>query len=244
VDPECARTLPATVVAASGFDVIAHAIESYTARPFSARTPPPSPSLRPMSQGRNPWSDVGALQALGLCGRFFARAVQSADDVEARHGMAWAATLAGIAFGNAGVHLPHAMSYAVAGLAHDRGFACAHYPPGLVPHGLSVIVNAPSVFRALAATAPSRHLEAARVLGGDVRGAGDDDAGARLGDTLLALMKTCGAPNGIGGVGFHERDLPALGAGAFAQRRLVDNAPLAVDERGLGELFRGALRYW
>jgi alcohol dehydrogenase class IV len=244
VDPQCALTLPATVVAASGFDVIAHAIESYTARPFSTRTPPPSPSLRPMSQGRNPWSDSGALQALGLCGRFFARAVASADDVEARHGMAWAATLAGIAFGNAGVHLPHAMSYAVAGLAHDRDFSCVHYPPGLVPHGLSVIVNAPSVFRALAATAPSRHLEAARALGAEVRGADDADAGTILADTLLALMKTCGAPNGIGGVGFAERDLPALSEGAFAQRRLVDNAPIAVDERAIGELFRGALRYW
>jgi hydroxyacid-oxoacid transhydrogenase len=246
VDPTCARTLPATVVAAGGFDVLCHAIESYTARPYTLRATPASPSLRPMSQGRNPWSDLGAMQALTLCGRFFLRAVASADDVEARHGLAWAATLAGIAFGNAGVHLPHAMSYAVAGMAHDRGYHCAGYPDGepLVPHGLSVIVNAPSVFRAVAASCPERHLEAAAALGAEVRGAAADDAGAILGDAVLALMRATDTPNGIGGVGYVDRDLPALANGAFAQKRLVDNAPLAVDEARLVELFRGALSYW
>jgi alcohol dehydrogenase class IV len=246
VDPTASHTLPANVVAASGFDVLCHAVESYTARPYSTRAAPSSPSLRPMSQGRNPWSDVGALEALRLCGRLLVRAVADADDVEARHGLAWAATLAGIAFGNAGVHLPHAMSYAVAGLAHDRGYHCAGYPEGesLVPHGLSVIVNAPSVFRAVAASAPARHLEAAAALGADVRGAHDHDAGALLADTILALMQKTGAPNGIGAVGYDSRDLGALARGAGAQKRLVDNAPLPLDEAGLIELFRGALSYW
>jgi hydroxyacid-oxoacid transhydrogenase len=246
VDPETTRTLPASVVAAGGFDVLSHAIESYTARPYSARARPGSPSLRPMSQGRNPWSDLGAMEAMTLCGRWLTRAVADADDVEARHGLAWAATLAGIAFGNAGVHLPHAMSYAVAGLAHDRGYHCAGYPDeeALVPHGLSVIVNAPSVFRAVAASAPERHLEAARAIGADIRGASPSDAGAILGDALTRLMRVTGAPNGIGAVGYHERDLTALAQGAFAQRRLVDNAPELVNEARLAELFAGALSYW
>ncbi|HWE27458.1 MAG TPA: hydroxyacid-oxoacid transhydrogenase [Polyangia bacterium] len=246
VDPETTRTLPANVVAAGGFDVLSHAIESYTARPYTLRSPPASPSLRPMSQGRNPWSDLGAMQALTSCGRWLTRAVADANDVEARHGMAWAATLAGIAFGNAGVHLPHAMSYAVAGMAHDRGYRCAGYPDGeaFVPHGLSVIVNAPSVFRATAASAPERHLECAAAIGADIRGASPADAGAILGEQLQALMRATGAPNGIGGVGYDARDLPALARGAFAQRRLVDNAPAPVDEAQLTALFAGALRYW
>jgi alcohol dehydrogenase class IV len=57
-------------------------------------------------------------------------------------------------------------------------------------------------------------------------------------------MRATGAPNGIGGVGYDERDLPALARGAFAQRRLVDNAPTPVDEAQLTALFAGALRYW
>jgi alcohol dehydrogenase class IV len=246
VDPTCTETLPSSVVAAAGFDVLCHAVESYTARPFTARARPTSPSARPMSQGRNPWSDIGSLQALELCGRFLPRAVADAHDVEARHALAWAATLAGIAFGNAGVHLPHAMSYAVAGLAHDRGYHCPGYPDGeaFVPHGLSVIVNAPSVFRALAASAPERHLEAARALGADTRGAADGDAGAILADTLVTMMQRTHAPNGLGGVGYGAADVARLARGAFAQKRLVDNAPRPVDEAALAQLFSDALRYW
>jgi alcohol dehydrogenase class IV len=203
-----------------------------------------------MSQGKNPWSDLGSLEALRLCGRYLVRAVADAGDVEARHALMWAATLAGIAFGNAGVHLPHAMSYAVAGLAHDlgsgRGYHCPGYPAdeAFVPHGLSVIVNAPSVFRALAATAPARHLEAARALGADSRDAGDADAGALLAETLVAMMQKAGAPNGLAGVGYRSDDVARLARGAFAQKRLVDNAPRAVDEAALATLFTDALRYW
>ena len=250
VDPTCTETLPASVVAAAGFDVLSHAVESYTARPFSARPRPAAPAARPMSQGRNPWSDLGSLEALRLCGRHLVRAVADASDVEARHAMAWAATLAGIAFGNAGVHLPHAMSYAVAGLAHDLGpgreYHCPGYPDdeAFVPHGLSVIVNAPSVFRALAATAPARHLEAARALGADAHDAGDADAGVVLADTLVAMMRKTPAPNGLGGVGYRADDVARLARGAFQQKRLVDNAPRAVDEATLGALFADALRYW
>jgi alcohol dehydrogenase class IV len=246
VDPTCTETLPASVVAAAGFDVLCHAVESYTARPFSARPRPASPSARPMSQGRNPWSDVGSLEALQLCGRYLVRAVADANDVEARHALAWAATLAGIAFGNAGVHLPHAMSYAVAGLAHDRGYHCPGYPEdeAFVPHGLSVIVNAPSVFRALAPSAPARHLEAARTLGADTRDAADADAGALLADKLVSMMQMTHAPNGLSGVGYRADDVTRLARGAFAQKRLVDNAPRVVDEPALAALFTDALRYW
>jgi len=242
VDPTCTETLPASVVAAAGFDVLCHAVESYTARPFGARPRPSSPSARPMSQGRNPWSDLGSLEALRLCGRHLVAAVDGERD--SRHAMSWAATLAGIAFGNAGVHLPHAMSYAVAGLAHGRGYRCADYPADMVPHGVSVVVNAPSVFRALAATAPERHLQAAAALGADVRDAAAGDAGELLAGRLVALMQRCRVPSGVGALGYTTADAAPLARGAFAQKRLVDNAPRAVDEAALAHLFADAMGYW
>jgi hydroxyacid-oxoacid transhydrogenase len=244
VDPTATRTLPPMVVAASGFDVLCHALESYTARPYTARTAPPAPAARPMSQGRNPWSDVGSLEALRLVGEHLVRAVRDAADHEAREALAWAATLAGIAFGNAGVHLPHAMSYSVAGLVHD--WRCPGYPQGepLVPHGISVVVGAPSVFRATAATSPERHLEAARALDGDVQGAGLDDAGEVVAQALVDRMRAAGVPNGLAGVGYAENDVDALARGATLQRRLVDNAPMPVDDDAMRSLFRRALSYW
>ncbi len=244
VDPTCTRTLPAMVVAASGFDVLCHALESFTARPYTARARPDKPSARPMSQGRNPWSDVGSTEALRLAGKYFVRAVRDASDAEAREALSWAATLAGIAFGNAGVHLPHAMSYAVAGLIRD--YRCTGYPQdeALVPHGISVVVNAPSVFRATAPTSPQRHLEAAAALGADVRGVEPSDSGPCLSLAVIALMRAAGVPNGVSAVGYGEADLDALTGGAIVQKRLVDNAPMPVDESTMRSLFRGALAYW
>ncbi|HEY1694343.1 MAG TPA: hydroxyacid-oxoacid transhydrogenase [Polyangiaceae bacterium] len=243
IDPTATRSLPAMVVAASGFDVLCHAIESYTARPFTARARPERPSARPMSQGRNPWSDVGALEAMRLAGSYLVRAVKDASDEEAREGLAWAATLAGIAFGNAGVHLPHAMSYAVAGLVRD--YRAPGYPQeeAMVPHGLSVVVNAPSVFRATATTSPERHLAAASALGADVRGAAPEDAAEVLGKALVAAMRATGAPLGVAKLGYAEADVGALVRGSIVQRRLVDNAPIAVDEDAMRALFMGAMDY-
>ncbi len=243
VDPGFTRTLPSEVVAASGFDVLCHALESFTARSFLRRPRPGSPERRPMSQGKNPWSDMGSLEALRLAGRYLERAVRDEGDDEAREGLSWAATLAGIAFGNAGVHLPHAMSYSVAGLVRD--YRSSGYPgeEPLVPHGVSVVVSAPSVFRRTALEAPGLHLQAAVALGADVRGASPGDAGPVLGERLVALMRACRVPLGLSALGYGEADLAPLARGAIVQKRLVDNAPFAVDEEAMRALFAGALDY-
>ncbi|HRP75562.1 MAG TPA: hydroxyacid-oxoacid transhydrogenase [Rhodocyclaceae bacterium] len=244
IDPTTTYTLPATVVAASGFDVLSHALESYTALPHTCRAKAAQPSLRPMSQGANPWSDFGCEKALQLTGTFLERAVRDAADREARDAMMWAATLAGIAFGNAGVHLPHGMAYAVAGGVRD--FRVAGYPQEepMVPHGMSVIVNAPAVFRFTADACPERHLDAAAWLGADVHDATTTDAGEIVARRLIDLMRICDIPNGVGGVGYHAGDIGTLTAGAWAQQRLVKNAPKPVAEEHLADLFRNALSYW
>jgi alcohol dehydrogenase class IV len=231
------------VVAASGFDVLCHALESFTARPFTSRAKPVPSTSRPMSQGRNPWSDLGSREALRLTGKYIERAVADASDVEAREAMAWAASLAGIAFGNSGVHLPHAMSYSVAGLV--REYRCAGYPQheAMVPHGISVVVNAPSVFRATASASPERHLEAAVALGAEARGAAKDDAAEIVAKELVRLMRATHVPLGVGALGYDARDLDALARGAIVQSRLVDNAPIPVDEPAMRSLFERALSY-
>jgi hydroxyacid-oxoacid transhydrogenase len=244
VDPDCTASLPPQVVAAAGLDVLSHALESYTARPYVRRPAPARPSLRPMSQGANPWSDLGCEEALRVLGRFLERAVRDASDGEAREQMMWAATLAGIAFGNAGVHAPHGMAYAVAGLVRD--FCPSGYPPGepLVPHGMAVILNAPAVFRLTGNVSPERHLQAAGLLGADTRGAAATDAGEVVAAELIRIMRAVGMPNGLSGVGYHEDDVTALADGAYPQQRLLQNAPLEMSKPVLTDLFRRALRYW
>jgi len=231
VDPRTTATLPADVVAASGMDVLCHALESYTARPFTRRAAPVAPSARPLSQGANPWSDIGCREALRLCARYLGRAVSDAGDREAREQMMWAATLAGIAFGNAGVHAPHAMAYAIAGRV--RTFTSPGYPGGpLVPHGMAVAVAAPAVFRAFAGFLPERHREAAALLGGD-----------ELARCVSALAHSIGIPNGIAGVGYGRGDIADLVAGTLPQQRLLANAPCEIDGECLAQLFEQALSY-
>jgi hydroxyacid-oxoacid transhydrogenase len=244
VDADCTDTLPAEVVACSGLDVLSHALESFTARPFVRRSAPDRPSVRPLSQGANPWSDLGSREAMRLLGSYLERAVSDASDREAREETMWAATLAGIAFGNAGVHIPHAMSYAVAGQVRD--FHPDGYPGSepIVPHGMSVILNAPSVFRFTAATNPQRHIEAARHLGADVSDIGRDEVGSVLAEHLIGIMRSVGMPNGLSGVGYAEADCATLTDGAWPQQRLLQNAPIEIEKSMLAQMFSGAARYW
>jgi alcohol dehydrogenase class IV len=244
IDPATTYTLPKNVVAASGFDVLSHALESYTAKPYTRRAAPGKPSLRPMSQGANPWSDIGCEAALKRLGLYLERAVNDASDTEARDQMMYAATLAGIAFGNSGVHVPHGMAYSVAGLVRD--FRPEGYPQDepMVPHGMSVIVNAPSVFRFTASACPERHIHGAACLGAEINGATAEDAAEIIAGQLIKMMKATGIPNGVGGVGYGEADVAGLTKGAWAQQRLLTNAPRDINESDLGKLYRGAMRYW
>jgi hydroxyacid-oxoacid transhydrogenase len=164
VDPENTRTLPPAVAASSGLDVICHAIESFTAIPFSERPRPERPIFRPAYQGSNPISDIWSLEALRLCAAYIRRAVADSSDDEARGAMLLASSYAGIGFGNAGVHLPHGMSYPVAGLIRDWRAPGYNSDHAIVPHGISVILNAPAAFRFTAFANPERHLLAAQVL--------------------------------------------------------------------------------
>lgn len=244
VDPSVARSLPGIVVAASGFDALSHALEAYTCVPYARRKKAANANLRPVYQGANPWSDAIGTEALRLIGKHLVRAVRDAADVEARTEMMYAGTLAGIAFGGAGCHIPHGMSYAVAGLV--REYRPQDYPQEkpIVPHGMAVILNAPSVYRWTAPGCPDRHLHGAECLGADVRGATEADAGEVVAKRIIEMMKATVFPNGLAAVGFGADDAGALAEGAFPQQRLLANSPRPVAKDDLAALFRGAMRYW
>ena len=244
VDPLHSRTLPSQVVACSGFDVLCHGLESYTALPFSERDAPENPGLRPSYQGANPISDVWATRAIEMVAANMVRAYDDAEDVEARSQMMLAATFAGVGFGNAGCHLPHGMSYPVSGMVKE--FRPDGYPQDapLVPHGMSVILNAPAVFRFTAPTNPQRHLHAARLMGLDVRGASPEDAGDLLADAIVALMRRMNVPNGLSAIGYSEDDLGRLVEGTLPQHRVVKLSPRPAGAEELRGLFRDSMTLW
>jgi hydroxyacid-oxoacid transhydrogenase len=244
VDVDNTQTLPAAVAAATGLDVLSHALESYTAIPYTSRPKPARPLERPAYQGSNPISDIWALCALETLAQYLPRAVADTSDEEARGNMLLAAAIAGIGFGNAGVHLPHGMSYPVAGMVrdfHPDGFEVDH---PLVPHGISVILNTPAVVRFTAPACPERHLRAAQALGTDVDGANDADAGEILAERVIHFMRELGMPNGLSAVGYNASDIPALVEGTLPQHRVTKLSPRPAGEAELTQLFDDSMSIW
>jgi alcohol dehydrogenase class IV len=239
VDPELTMTQPATVTAASGMDILCHALESWTAR-WYAGFPAKKPAERVPYCGANPIADMWAEKALSLLAGSFRTAVRDGDDVRAREQMALAATFAGMGFGNAGVHVPHANAYPIAGRVRD--FRPEGYPQDepIVPHGMAVSLTAPAAFRFTFEADPERHLRAARLLDPDSTADGPD----ALPGVLTSLLRDVGLPNGLAAVGYGEADVDDLVTGALQQQRLLATAPREVTGEDLAGVFRGSMEHW
>jgi alcohol dehydrogenase class IV len=238
VDPRLTLSQPAQVTAAAGMDILCHALESWTARPYTSYERKRADQRVPYC-GANPVADMWAEKAMTLLAASFRRAVSDGDDVDAREQMALAATFAGMGFGNAGVHIPHANAYPIAGRVRD--FTPPGYPQDepMVPHGMAVCLSAPEAFRFTFESAPERHLRAADLLGG-----GDAEGPDALPGAVTSLMRDIGMPNGIGAVGYAESDVPALVEGALQQQRLLATAPRDVEAEDLAAILEGSLELW
>jgi hydroxyacid-oxoacid transhydrogenase len=244
LDPDNTRTMPPQVAASTGLDILSHAVESFTAMSYTDRPKPARPALRPAYQGSNPISDIWSLQAMRMVAQFIVRAVDDAGDDEARANMLLASSYAGVGFGNAGVHLPHGMSYPVSGNIKSYrapGYVTDH---AFVPHGFSVILNAPAVFRFTAASNPDRHLQAAAALGADVSRTRREDAGKVLAARITWFMQRLNAPNGLRAIGYTSADIPALVEGTLPQHRVTKLSPRPAGPEELSALFEEAMVAW
>jgi hydroxyacid-oxoacid transhydrogenase len=241
VDPDLTATQPAGVTASAGMDIVCHALESYTAKPYTSFEHK-TPDQRVPYCGSNPVADMWSERALTLVARSFRTAVRDGGDAQARADMALAATFAGLGFGNAGVHIPHANAYPIAGQVKD--FHPDDYPGDepMVPHGMSVALTAPEAFRFTFDARPERHTHAAQLLAPDLEPPGDP--AEFLPAALLALMRDIGIPNGTGGVGYTEADIPDIVVGTMKQQRLLATAPKPVTEEDAAGILVRSLSLW
>ncbi|MDP8974533.1 MAG: iron-containing alcohol dehydrogenase [Actinomycetota bacterium] len=240
VDPLLTRSMPSDVTAACGLDVVCHAVESFTARPFDSRPAPETPGDRPPFQGSNPVSDIWAARALEYGGQYLRRAVDDGEDMEARGNMMLAASIAGIGFGSAGTAIPHACAYPIASLKHY--FRSPGYPDEpFVPHGFAVIATAPAAFRFTYTANPKKHRQAAEFLVGEPVPDTDENT---LPDVLTRLMQDVGAPSGLRELGYDKGDVDDLVSGALKQQRQLGIAPREAGPDELANIFRESLENW
>lgn len=241
VDPALTVSQPAMVTASAGMDILCHALESYTGRPYTAFDAK-RPEQRVPYCGANPVADMWSERALGLLASSFRQAVRDGSDELAREQMALAATMAGLGFGNAGVHIPHANAYPIAGRVRD--YTPPGYPEGepLIPHGMSVALTASEAFRFSYAADPERHLRAAALLD---PAAADRSAGGEGADVLPGvldrLMADIGIPGGLAEVGYQDADVDDLVEGALKQERLLSIAPVRPSAEDLAGIFRRSM---
>ncbi|MCG7320360.1 hydroxyacid-oxoacid transhydrogenase [Arsenicicoccus bolidensis] len=241
VDPRLTLTQPAGVTASAGMDILCHALESWSARPYTTYERK-TPEERVPYCGANPVSDMWSSRAMQLLATSFRRAVHHGDDEQARTDMALASTFAGMGFSNAGVHIPHANAYPIAGRVKD--FHPEGYPreEPMVPHGMSVSLTAPEAFRFTFDTNPQRHVEAARML--DPQAEMTDDPADLLPTVLARLMRDIGIPDWLAAVGYDESDVDHLVGGTMKQQRLLAAAPKDVTEDDVAAIFRGSFANW
>ncbi|ETN76830.1 alcohol dehydrogenase, iron-dependent [Necator americanus] len=270
VDPDNIKSMPRNVAIYSGFDVLCHALESYTALPYHKRSPRPArPELRPLYQGSNPISDVWSMEALRIMGKYFRRSVADSSDEEAREHMLLASTFAGVGFGNAGVHICHGLSYPIS--SQGKSYFDKDYPETkpLIPHGLSVVTTAVADFEFLTSSCPERHAQAARQLGADVpvgllfslffefmmlasfcifnaneSNASDSYIAGKLCDELRSFMRDFHVPNGLEAMGFKFSDIDKLSTAAVNSVVNIAITPKEADREIISKIYEKSFKVY
>ena len=198
VDPVLCRTMPPRLTAETGLDALSHAVEGYT------------------STLANPFADAFALQAIELVGQNLRKAVQDGNDLEARAGMSYAATLSIATCLSSDAHGVHSLGEALGGW-YD------------LPHGLTCGLFLPYVFEFNIPSSPARHARVARQLGVDVAGLSDEEAAAKGVEALKTLYTDLGLPRMSDIPSVRKQDFPAL-ARLATENICAPNQPVETGE--------------
>ena len=225
VDPLLTLSCPPKVTADSGIDALTHAIEAYTAVD-NAHFPLPL-GERTIYQGGHPFGDMFAEKAIALIGKYLRRAVAHGDDLDAREGMALAATMAGLSFSNVGVAAVHALEYPVGGATH-----CSH--------GAGNGLLLPFVMRYNLTARRHKFAVIARLLGADVEGKSEADAAETSITAVEQLRQDIGIPLRLRDIGITESQLRPLAEKAFAIKRILRVNPRPVTVEDLEGILRAA----
>jgi alcohol dehydrogenase class IV len=209
VDPELMVSAPPSVTAYTGMDALTHAIEAYTNR-FAV-----------------PFIDALALEAVRQTGRHLRRAVSCGIDLDARAGMARAATLGGLCLGSVNTAAVHAMAYPLGGTFN-------------VPHGLANTVLLPAVMEFNLPANLDKYAAIAEALGEEICGLSRREAALRAIKAVKELSMDIGIPQGMRHLGIPQDAIPKMAEGAMEVTRLMNNNPRAITLKDVQRIYENA----
>lgn len=225
VDPALTDSCPARVTAESGIDALVHAVEAYTNRDYTEMQ-----NIDPQArayEGSYPLTRMLAAEAIRLIGKSLVAACRVPGDESARDDMAWAATLAGMAFSNSGVGIVHALEYPIGALTH-----CGHGEGNglLLPHVMRYNLPVRMV----------EFTDIARWLGVDVNGLSLRQSASKAVDAVVELQNEIGIRTRLSQLGLPEASIPGVAEKAFAIKRLMDVNPQRPHVADLESILRQA----
>ncbi len=230
VDPLNTLTMSQSTTASTGLDALMHAIEAYTSRQYNARAKPPRSELRPVYTGSNPVTDTIAEKSIELIGRYLKRAYHNGQDLEARFGMSLASYMAGVALGNAGTHISHAISLVLGGITD-------------APHGICVAVTAPALLEVLVEVVPEKLAKIASLLGCDDE-PGTRKRAVRSVEAVKDLLSGLDFPNGLSDLGIRESQIPSIAERTLLMRRLLNQSPVDVNKKLIEKILIRSFKLW
>ncbi len=230
VDPINTITMPQQTTASTGLDALMHAIEAYTSKPYNVRPKPIRSDLRPVYVGSNPVSDNIAERSIELIGKYLKRAYHNGQDLEARFGMSLASYMAGIALGNAGTHISHAISLVLGGITDAS-------------HGVCAAITAPALLEVLIEVVPEKLAKIAGMLGYDDEPSIKKRA-ARSVEAIKDLLSGFEFPNGLYDLGIKESDIPSIAEKTLLMRRLLNQSPVDASKKLIERILMRSLKLW
>lgn len=196
VDPSLTYTMPPRVTASTGLDALSHALEAI------------------LSVNANLITDSLALESARLICKRLPLAYRRGDS-ESRYWMSLGALMAGMALGNAGVCLGHALAYT---------FAVAYR----VPHGISCGLVLPYIFRYNASAISWKLPRVSEAMGIDAKTIEASELTSSISESIFRLMGEIEAPARLRDVGIPEEAIAKMADRLFSIRRLIQRNPKPV----------------
>lgn len=211
VDPELMKTVPSKYTAYQGFDALFHNTEVM------------------MSNGVNVISEAIALSAIEKIAKYLPRAVADGNDLEAREGVAYGSTMAGITMQLTSTTAQHSMEHSMSAYHHN------------LPHGAGLIMISVEFARFFIEkhACDEQFIKMAKAMG-----LSDADKAEDFITALINLQKACGVDNlKMSDYGFEKSESMTLAIGARSmQGGLFDANPCEMTDEDCAAVFEKAYK--